>query len=113
MSREILDPVRPLPPASAASNAGSRPHSRRAIWLGPAGVAVVVLLAVGAGLSSLLIPGTLVEHDAGRLAAGAIFAASYAALAIGRVPGLAIDRTGVALVGAALMVACGALSLVE
>jgi Na+/H+ antiporter NhaD/arsenite permease-like protein len=40
-----------------------------------------------------------------------IFAASLVALAIGRVPGLAIDRAGVAMVGAALMVACGALPL--
>jgi Na+/H+ antiporter NhaD/arsenite permease-like protein len=41
----------------------------------------------------------------------AIFAASYLALAIGRIPGLSIDRAGVALVGASLMVASGALSL--
>ena len=40
-----------------------------------------------------------------------IVAASYLALAIGRVPGLAIDRAGVALVGACLMVGCGALPL--
>jgi Na+/H+ antiporter NhaD/arsenite permease-like protein len=42
---------------------------------------------------------------------GGIFASSYLALAIGRVPGLALDRAGVALVGAALMVASGAISL--
>ena len=41
------------------------------------------------------------------------FAASYVALAFGRVPGLAIDRAGVALVGASLMVASGALPLDE
>ncbi len=43
--------------------------------------------------------------------AGVIFAASYAALAAGRIPGLAIDRAGIALVGACLMIASGALSL--
>jgi Na+/H+ antiporter NhaD/arsenite permease-like protein len=40
----------------------------------------------------------------------AIFAASYLALAIGKVPGLSIDRAGVALVGACLMVASGVVS---
>ena len=32
-----------------------------------------------------------------------IFLATYAVLAIGRVPGLRIDRTGAALIGATLM----------
>ncbi len=45
------------------------------------------------------------------IAALGIFIGSYLALAIGKVPGLAIDRAGVALVGACLMVACGAVSL--
>jgi len=43
----------------------------------------------------------------------AIFAGSYAGLAIGRIPGLSIDRAGIALVGAGLMIASGALSLDE
>jgi di/tricarboxylate transporter len=60
-----------------------------------------------------LLPGTLVGRDAGWVAAAAVFAASYLALAVGRVPGLAIDRAGVALVGACLMVAGGALPLAE
>ncbi|MBI4892121.1 MAG: anion transporter [Acidobacteria bacterium] len=38
-----------------------------------------------------------------------IFAATYLVLALGRFPGLRIDRTGAAIVGASLMVACGAL----
>lgn len=46
-----------------------------------------------------------------RMAAAAIFIGSYAALAIGKVPGLSIDRAGVALVGACLMVAAGAMPL--
>jgi Na+/H+ antiporter NhaD/arsenite permease-like protein len=47
------------------------------------------------------------------VAAGGIFAGSYAALAIGKVPGLAIDRAGIALVGACLMVVAGAIPLEE
>jgi Na+/H+ antiporter NhaD/arsenite permease-like protein len=74
-------------------------------------VVIVVMLAVAAGLLPLAVPGTVFERDAARLAAGVIFAASLVALAVGRVPGLAIDRAGVALVGATLMVACGALPL--
>jgi Na+/H+ antiporter NhaD/arsenite permease-like protein len=88
-------------------------RSRRGVRFGPAAVLIVVLLAVAAGLLPLVIPDTLFERDAGRLAAAVIFAASYVALAIGRVPGLAIDRAGVALVGASLTVACGALPLDE
>jgi Na+/H+ antiporter NhaD/arsenite permease-like protein len=71
----------------------------------------VVLLAVAAGLLPLVVPGTIFERNADRLAAAVVFAASYVALAIGRVPGLAIDRAGVALVGASLMVCSGALPL--
>ena len=40
-----------------------------------------------------------------------IFAATYAVIAVGRAPWLKIDRTGAALLGAALMVAAGTLSL--
>ncbi len=42
-------------------------------------------------------------------AAAAIFAVTYAGIAIGGIPGLAIDRTGIALLGAIAMVASGAL----
>jgi Na+/H+ antiporter NhaD/arsenite permease-like protein len=48
-----------------------------------------------------------------KVAAAVIFIGSYLALAIGKIPGLSIDRAGVALVGAGLMVASGALSLEE
>lgn len=43
----------------------------------------------------------------------AIFLATYVAIAIGRLPGLRVDRAGAALIGAALMVGCGVLSLEE
>ncbi len=42
-----------------------------------------------------------------------IFAATYAAIALGRVPGLRLDRAGAALAGAAGMVASGVLPLGE
>ena len=44
-------------------------------------------------------------------AAIAIFAATYAVVAFGRIPGLRIDRTGAALLGGALMVASGAVPM--
>lgn len=47
------------------------------------------------------------------LAAALIFAATYLVIAIGRVPGSRLDRTGAALLGASLMVASGTLSLEE
>lgn len=40
----------------------------------------------------------------------AIFIATYLVLAFGRLPGLRLDRAGAALLGASLMVACGALA---
>lgn len=43
-----------------------------------------------------------------RAIAVAAFVASYVGLALGRVPGFRIDRTGVAIIGAAVMVASGA-----
>ena len=49
--------------------------------------------------------------DPTRFAAIGVFAATYVALAIGRLPGLRIDRAGIALVGASLMLATGAMSL--
>jgi Na+/H+ antiporter NhaD/arsenite permease-like protein len=70
-----------------------------------AAVGLLLLLAFGAASFSWLTPG---EDGATRhLAALCIFVASYVALAIGKVPGLSIDRAGVALVGACLMVASG------
>ena len=113
MTHESLGPGRVIPPTKVAPAAVPPAQSRRGVRLGPVAVLIVVLLAVMTGLLSLVVPGTLFERDAGRLAAAVTFAASYVALAFGRVPGLAIDRAGVALVGASLMVASGALPLDE
>ncbi len=87
---------------------GDRPAS-----FGPlislAGIVALTALAIAAALAPRLMPSE--DLGARRLAAGGIFIASYLALAIGRVPGLSIDRAGIALVGAALMVASGAMPL--
>src|SRR5580692_9597036 len=48
-----------------------------------------------------------------RLPAILIFALTYLVLAIGRLPGLRVDRTGAAIIGASLMVAVNALTLAE
>jgi Na+/H+ antiporter NhaD/arsenite permease-like protein len=44
------------------------------------------------------------------LATTVIFALTFLVLAIGRLPGYRIDRTGAAVIGASLMVATGAIS---
>ncbi len=74
-------------------------------------VLIVVLLglALVAAAAPWLLPGE--GGAARRVASAGIFVASYLALAVGKVPGLSIDRAGVALVGACLMVASGALPL--
>jgi Na+/H+ antiporter NhaD/arsenite permease-like protein len=80
-------------------------------WRSLAGLVTVGLLLVVA-LGAAALPWIMPEQDeqARRIAAIAIFTACYAALAIGKVPGLSIDRAGVALVGACLMVASGVIS---
>ena len=49
-------------------------------------------------------------NNATTIAAVAIFVATYAVLAIGKVPVYRIDRAGAALLGASLMVAAGVLT---
>lgn len=47
------------------------------------------------------------------MAAAAIFLGTYVVLAFGRIPGLRVDRTGAAIIGASLMVAANILTLEE
>ena len=82
---------------------------RRAGWLSVTGVGVVVALALVVAAVPLVVPSE--DVPAHKLAAAVIFAASYLSLAIGKVPGLSIDRAGVALVGSCLMVGSGVLPL--
>jgi Na+/H+ antiporter NhaD/arsenite permease-like protein len=52
-------------------------------------------------------------HEAQFWVTCTIFAATYAGLAVGKVPGLRIDRSGIALVGATLMLISGVLGFDE
>src|SRR5467141_4744571 len=99
--------------ASSGSSLVEQPSARRrgSATLSVVLAGTIVVLALAGGLAQSLLPGTLVGRDAPSVVAAAIFAASYLALAVGRVPGLSIDRAGIALVGACLMVASGALPL--
>ena len=91
--------------------------ARRPRWPSAVGIVLVgavVLLALIAAVAPGLLPMyPAFDDDTRKVAAAVIFAASYLGLAIGRIPGLSIDRAGVALVGACLMVASGALPLDE
>jgi Na+/H+ antiporter NhaD/arsenite permease-like protein len=86
-------------------------------WPGVVGIALVIIVIgitlIAAATPSLLPVSFGVDDEIRKVAVAAIFSASYLALAIGKVPGLNIDRAGIALVGAGLMVASGALSLEE
>jgi Na+/H+ antiporter NhaD/arsenite permease-like protein len=89
--------------------------SRHRQWHGILGITLVVsvlfIAATAALLPSLLPASGELDDEARKVAAAVIFITSYLALAIGKIPGLNIDRAGVALVGAGLMVASGALPL--
>ena len=47
------------------------------------------------------------------MAATLIFLAVYLVLALGRLPGFRVDRTGACIIGASLMIACGVLDLAQ
>jgi Na+/H+ antiporter NhaD/arsenite permease-like protein len=87
-------------------------RSRLLVALSVLLVGLVVAIAIAAALAPSLLPaGDRIGGESWTVAAGVIFVGSYLALAIGRIPGLNIDRAGIALVGAGLMVASGALPL--
>jgi Na+/H+ antiporter NhaD/arsenite permease-like protein len=91
---------------------GHNVRRRRLVPLSVLLVGLVVVLVIAAALAPTLLPaGDRLGAESRSVAAGVIFVGSYLALAIGRIPGLSIDRAGIALVGAALMVASGALPL--
>src|ERR1700674_2747913 len=87
-------------------------RSRWLVALSALLVGLVVVIAIAAALAPALLPaGDQIGGEGRSVAAGVIFVGSYLALALGRIPGLNIDRAGIALVGAGLMVASGALPL--
>src|SRR5277367_1040672 len=88
------------------------PKTRWPVALSVLLVGIVVAVALAAAFAPVVFPaGDRMARDGRSVAAGVIFVGSYVALAIGRIPGLNIDRAGIALVGAGLMVASGALPL--
>ena len=111
MSTRGTPPVAPEDDASALR----RRRWRRAVTVvSLLLVAIVVLIAAAAAVAPDVLPGENRLLVAGRpVAAAVIFVGSYVALALGRIPGLRIDRAGIALVGAGLMVAAGALPLAD
>jgi Na+/H+ antiporter NhaD/arsenite permease-like protein len=99
-------------PTPATSRAGKHRGIHWPRTLGRLLVGVVVVVAFAAALVPSLLPvGDRLGREGRVTAALVIFVGSYLALAIGRIPGLNIDRAGIALVGASLMVASGALPL--
>jgi Na+/H+ antiporter NhaD/arsenite permease-like protein len=94
-----------------------RGTANRGCWPVPLGALLagsVVLAAVAAALAPVVLPADNPLGEEGRRVVSAIiFVGSYLALAVGRIPGLIIDRAGIALVGAGLMVTSGALSLAD
>ena len=72
---------------------------------------VMIVSVIAAVMPRLPFADPKFDDEIRKLAALAIFVGSYLALAVGKIPGLSIDRAGVALVGAGLMVASGVLSL--
>jgi len=99
-------------PAPDASRGGKHHGIHWPRTLGRLLVGLVVIVALAAALVPSLLPvGDRLGREGRVTAAFVIFVGSYLALAIGRIPGLNIDRAGIALVGASLMVASGALPL--
>jgi len=91
---------------------GAATRTRR--WPKVTGVTLVCLVVAVALIAAvaprLRLASASFDDEIGKVAAAVIFAACYLALAIGKIPGLSIDRAGVSLVGAALMVASGTLT---
>src|ERR1700736_309403 len=116
-SSAAFDPLPGATPRDLVSILAHMRHraSNRSRWLVTLSVllvGLVVVIAIAAALAPALLPaGDRIGGEGRSVAAGVIFVGSYLALAIGRIPGLSIDRAGIALVGAGLMVASGALPI--
>lgn len=75
-----------------------------------AAILVVALAVLAAVTPAMHLARPEIGAELRAAAAAVIFTASYIAIAIGKIPGLSIDRAGIALVGASLMVVSGALT---
>ena len=94
--------------------ARSDPARLKRRFPGSIGFAAAILVVALAVLAAVTPATHLARPEIGAelraAAAAVIFTASYIAIAIGKIPGLSIDRAGIALVGASLMVVSGALT---
>jgi len=100
------------------TRAERRSWLRVAGWFSAAVAAVAMLGLVAHLLGSPELPPahTLTQalrHNVTEVAAIVIFTMTYVAIALGKFPGLRLDRTGAALAGAACMVLAGVLPLKE
>ena len=90
---------------------GGPSRRRRPVALGwSAGIIAAALIAAGlfvAAREPAIVTGVWANRL--QIAAILIFAATYLVIALGKLPGFYLDRTGAALLGAALMVGCGVL----
>jgi Na+/H+ antiporter NhaD/arsenite permease-like protein len=84
--------------------------ARTLLW---AGVAVGSIAAAGLWFawSRGILAAIAWSDETPRIAAVVIFVATYVVIAIGKLPGFQLDRAGVALLGASLMVACGVIPI--
>jgi len=114
-------PINIRPPDGQPTNPPQLPdRPRRIRYAGPLGLGLAVALL---GLAIYLFwktdPGQArtasiaLYRSAPELAAIVIFLATYLVVAVGRIPGLHLDRAGAALLGASLIVACGIMTLPE
>jgi Na+/H+ antiporter NhaD/arsenite permease-like protein len=76
---------------------------------------VHITLAATLGMYSIIFLGALLRSidNTQMLAPAIIFVGTYLVLAIGRLPGFRVDRTGAAIIGASLMIAFNVLTLDE
>src|SRR5262249_42103286 len=88
-------------------------RGRLALWWGAGSLATAATMAAGLLLAGRSAGFLLVVPGGGAVWAILVFGVTYLVIALGKLPGFYLDRTGAALLGAALMVALGALSLNE
>src|SRR3954462_473329 len=102
-------------PRAAVRRVSPAPRPSGSVWRWLA--LAIVVVALGSGALALLgrsgawgLPDPW-GADLRKAAAVLVFSGTYVVIAVGKLPGLHIDRAGVALLGASLMVGCGALTL--
>jgi Na+/H+ antiporter NhaD/arsenite permease-like protein len=121
MSTDI--PSHPIELAATTHRVQHPWWSRRAIRHGAAVITALMALVALTCLAVHFLPAPrpgpahalarILGPTSSKVAAIVIFVVTYVTIALGRIPGLRLDRAGAALAGAACMVGCGALTLDE